>query len=301
MRRTLIVVALAASALTLTGCSASGSSTASSGSGSEAIAPAPHAGNFGDSKVATGVSGSTTAITSSSVVVQRQVEIKGTEVIRTAHPIAVGDKIAQIVTDAGGRVDDRTQTAATKTATATSSLTLRIPETKLTGTLAKLKKLGSVESIRLSSVDVTTKSEDLNARITALRTSIGRLLTLEKRAKSTSSLLEIEDDLSERQGELESLTAQQRYLSDQVAMSTVDLRLIAPKAVIAAKTPSAGNAFFAGWAGFGTFFTWVFLVLSYLVPWLLLAAVIAVAAVVTVRVRRRRAAAKAPGTPVATA
>ncbi len=294
MRRTLVVIALAASALSLAGCS----SAAHSGASSE-VAPAPAGGSFAQSDSAAG--GSKSAITASDVVPQRQVEVKGTEVIRTAHPIAAGDRAAQIVTDAGGRVDDRTQTAATKHSTASASLTLRIPADKLTDTLAQLKTLGTVESIKLSSVDVTTKSEDLGARITALRASIGRLLTLEGKAKTTGTLLEIEDDISTRQGELESLTAQQRYLSDQVAMSTVSLSIIAPTAVIAPKTPTPANAFVAGWSGFGTFFTWVFLIVSYLVPWLLLAAVITVGAVALVRFRRRRAAAKQPPVPAPTA
>ena len=292
MRRTFIVIALLAGALSLAGCSA----VSSSGAGSNA-AVAPDSGGFGKAETATGG----TASTASSVVVQRQVEIKGTEIIRAKNPISAGDKAAQIVEAAGGRVDDRTQAAATTHSTASASLTLRIPEDKLTDTLAQLKQLGSVESIKLSSTDVTTKSEDLGARIDALRTSIGRLLKLESKAGSTSSLLEIEDDISTRQGELESLTAQQRYLGDQVSLSTVSLRLIAPTAVIKSKTPSPANAFFAGWSGFGIFFTWVFLVLSYLFPWLLLAAVITVGIIVLVRIRRRRAAAKATTTPVATA
>jgi hypothetical protein len=85
-------------------------------------------------------------------------------------------------------------------------------------------------------------------------------------------------------------------------MSTVSLRLIAPNAPIAApKTPTPANAFFAGWSGFGVFFTWVFLVLSYLFPWLLLAAVITAAIVVPFQVRKRRAIAKMPPPPAATA
>ena len=293
MRRILVSVALVAAAMTLAGCSASAGSESSIGS-------APQAQGFGKAEVATG--GTDSSASTTSIAIERQVEITGTEVIRAKNPISAGDTAAQLTEAAGGRVDDRTQTAATKHTTATASLTLRIPQDKLTATLDQLKHLGTVVSIKLSSKDVTTKSEDLNARIDALRTSIARLMKLEAKAGSTTSLLAIEDDISTRQGDLESLTAQQRYLGDQVAMSTVSLRLIAPNAPVAApKTPSPANAFFAGWSGFGTFFTWVFLVLSYLFPWLLLAAVVTAAIIVPLKIRKRRAAAKTPATPVATA
>jgi uncharacterized protein DUF4349 len=227
-------------------------------------------------------------------VVIRQVVTTGSVVIRSSNPISAADKAAAIVDQAGGRVDDRTQTAATKTAPADARLTLRIPESKLTQTLVTLKKVGTELSISESTDDVTTKSEDLNARITALQTSITRLLALEAKATDTSDVIQLENDISTRQGELESLQAQQRYLNDQIAMATIKLHLIAPSVVIAPPgPPSAATAFFSGLSGFGVFFTWAFLVLTYLLPWLVLAAVVWIGIVVIVRARRKRRAAGA--------
>jgi hypothetical protein len=275
--------------LSLAGCSSMGTS----GGAASSIAAAPHAqADFGPE--AGPASGS--AAKSTSDVIQRQVVTTGTVVIRTKNPISAADKAADLVQAAGGRVDDRTQVAATRTAAASAELTLRIPSANLTDTLAQLKKLGTVKSIKLSSNDVTTQSQDLNARIKALQTTVDRLLALEAKSKNTADLIEIENDISDRQGDLDSLTSQQKYLNDQVSMSTITLQLTAPTAVIAAKTPSPANAFTAGLSGFGTFFTWAFLVLSYLVPWLLLAAVVTFVWILLVRRRRKRRAAEAPAT-----
>ena len=268
--------------LSLAGCSASPFDHTSTGSaGSVAIAPAP----VPDSKVADG-SGS-----GSSDVIKRQVVTTGTVVIKTPHPLTAADRAASIADAAGGRVDDRNQTAATSTDPAQATLTLRIPSSRLTPALAKLKKLGTVESVSISTDDVTTQSEDLNARITALQTSITRLLALESKATTTADLIALESDISSRQGDLESLTAQQRYLKDQISMSTIKLQLLAPSAAIVKPgPPSPGSAFIAGLGGFGVVFNWIFLSLVYLLPWLVLAAIVWIGTVYLVRLRRRRRA-----------
>jgi hypothetical protein len=267
--------------LALTGCSAAGSHSSTAGGAAIQAAPAP------DSQAAAG------SADTSSDVVTRQVVTTGNVVIKTSNPIAAADKAATITDAAGGRVDDRNQSAATRDSTAQATLTLRIPSARLTPTLVKLKKIGTEESITISTDDVTTKSEDLGARITALQTSITRLLALEARATTTADVITLENDISSRQGDLESLTAQQRYLNDQVAMSTIKLQLLAPSAAIVKPgPPSPASAFLAGLSGFGLFFSWFFLVLLYALPWLVLAGVIWVGTVYFIR-RRRRAASPA--------
>jgi Domain of unknown function (DUF4349) len=266
--------------LSLAGCSAVGFPSTSNGSGSsEAISP----GSVPDSKTADGEA------STGSDVIKRQVVTTGTVVIKTEHPITAADDAASITDAAGGRVDDRNQSAATRDDPASATLTLRIPSDRLTPALAKLKKLGAVQSVSISTDDVTTKSEDLNARITALQTSITRLLALESKATTTADLIALESDIATRQGDLESLTAQQRYLKDQVSMSTIKLELLAPTAaVVKPGPPTPGSAFISGLSGFGVFFNWVFLVLVYLLPWLVLAAAIWIGLVYFLRWRRRR-------------
>jgi hypothetical protein len=270
---------LLATAISIAGCSASGGGASSANVAQPAVGSDAHAATGG-----TEAAGS---------VVTRKVVTTGSVVIRSSHPISAADRAARIVDDAGGRVDDRNQTEATKSSPADARLTLRIPESRLTQTIAALKKVGTEVSITESTADVTTKSEDLGARITALQTSIGRLLALEAKASRTSDVIELESDISSRQGDLESLEAQQRYLNDQIELATIKLHVIAPSVVIAPPgPPSAASAFFGGLSGFGVFFTWVFLVLTYLLPWLVLGAIIWIGIVVLLRVRAKRRGAR---------
>jgi hypothetical protein len=278
-RRLFVPAVVLALGLGITGCSAAGSGNSIAGGAPAQVAPAP------DSHVATG------SAESSSDVVKRQIVTTGTVIIKTANPISAADKAAAITDAAGGRVDDRNQSAATRDSTAQATLTLRIPSARLTQTLAQLKKIGTEESITISTDDVTTKSEDLGARITALQTSITRLLALEAKATSTADVITLENDIASRQGDLESLTAQQRYLNDQISMSTIKLQLLAPSAAIVKPgPPSPASAFIAGLSGFGLFFNWLFLAVLYLLPWLILAGLVWVGIVVLIRARRRRAA-----------
>jgi hypothetical protein len=277
--RWLLVTSLVlATGLTLTGCSAAAPHGSTAGGSAVQVAPAP------DSQAASG------SDETSGDVVTRQIVTTGNVVIKASNPIAAADKAASITDAAGGRVDDRNQSAATRDATAHATLTLRIPSARLTGTLAKLAKIGTEESITISTDDVTTKSEDLGARIDALQTSITRLLALEARATSTADVITLENDIASRQGDLESLTAQQRYLNDQVSMSTIKLELLAPSApIVKPGPPSPASALVAGLSGFGLFFNWFFLVLLYALPWLVLGAIIWVGIVYLIRWRRRRA------------
>jgi hypothetical protein len=281
MRRILIPTVFLVAVLSLAGCSSSGASDAHSGvaDGGTSLpqdAPAPAPG----SKAATDL-------------VQREVVTTVAVRIKAKNPVSAGDRAAHIAEEAGGRVDARTETAATSRHTATASLTLRVPAAEVTATLDRLKALGNETSIKMASNDVTTQGQDLDARIKALSTSVDRLLALEARAKNTADLITLETAISDRQGQLDSLTSQRSYLSDQVAMSTISLTVVAASPLVAQGSPSPGDAAAAGFAGFGAFFATVLLVLSYLVPWILLAGVLAAGWILVVRWRRRRRAAAA--------
>ena len=228
----------------------------------------------------------------------REIVTTGYVTIKASNPIKAAETAADLVEQAGGRIDARTQSAATKTTAGHATLQLRIPAAALTDTLDALKKLGTVESIKIAAEDVTTQGQDLDAQIHALSTSVTRLLALEAKATDTKTLIELETAISDRQGQLDSLTSQRRLLSDQVSMSSISLNLVSPADVPATTPANAGDALGAGLAGFGAFFVGVFILLSYLLPWLLLAAAVTLVIVFVVR-RRSRRTPLTPETPTA--
>jgi hypothetical protein len=293
MRRTLIgSTVLLAAALALTGCSAGASDLAGGGdSGEYSMPQAPEAG------VVDGAALDQDAGTSANAA-DRQVIISGNVTITADDPIAASKDAVRIVEAAGGRVDGRTEYAPTDIDQGSATLQLRIPADKLTATLDKLEELGRADEVSLSTSDVTVESQDLDARITALRASIERLNGLMAQATNIDDLITLESAISSRQGELESLEAQQRYLADQVSMSTISLYLRsdaeAPKTVPGdfwSGLATGWNAFVAFWAG-------LLVVLGVLLPWLITLAAIAALIIWIVRRRRRPAtASSAPAQP----
>lgn len=106
-----------------------------------------------------------------------------------------------------------------------STMTVQVPAAALDSFIADVSSLGTVDSVSVGAQDVTTQVVDLDARIKALQASIDRMTVLLAQAERIDDLLAIETQLSSRQAELDSLTAQRTWLGDQVAMSSVTISL----------------------------------------------------------------------------
>lgn len=305
MRRILIgTTVLLAATLALTGCAAAGGASDEAGAPMPADGGAQAPGFQADGDSAGGGESAEGGDSGSSV--DRQVIISGNVTITAEDPLKASKDAVRIVESAGGRIDGRTEYAATDGDKGSAQLELRIPADKLTGVLDKLEELGTADEVSLSTSDVTVESQDLDARISALKASIERLNALIAKAKDINDLITLESEISNRQGELESLEAQQRYLADQVAMSTISLYLRSDAEAPPQDPDTFWDGLTAGWAGFVAFWAGLFVVLGVLLPWLVTLGLIALVIILIVRARRRRddaaRAALAPpsGTPSAT-
>ena len=284
-RSLMIGTALLIASLSLAGCSAGSS-------GSSGSAPHLSAGGGSGQSDAVGpeASGGSKSDSGKAATVDRSVVVTGTVTITAQKPLSAADKAVSIVEAAGGRVDGRTENAPTDRDEGSATLVLRIPAAKLTPTLDALKKLGRPDQVSIDATDVTTQTQDLGARINALRASIGRLLQLEASATDTTNLIAIETAISDRQGELESLEAQQRGLDDQISMSTITLDLRSDAAAPPVKPADFWSGLGAGWGAFVAFWAGTLVVLGVLLPWLAFLALAAAVAVMVVRLVRRRSA-----------
>jgi len=281
MRRTLIIpTALLLSALALTGCSAGADSSAYDSGGVAAPMPATDTLN----QEAGSADGQST--------VDRSVITTGWVTITVTDPMDAAAEAARITESVGGRIDSRSEYAPRGGDGGSATLTLRIPSKDLTATLDKLKKLGEVQEVSLSATDVTMESQDLDARITSMRASIDRLTALLAGATDTDSLIALETAISDRQGQLESMEAQQRFLADQVSMSTVTLNLVTEQVVADPQPVTFLDGLVAGWNAFVAFFAGLLVVIGVLIPWLVLAGIIT--AVVIVIIKRRKPKATPP-------
>ncbi|MDO9590244.1 MAG: DUF4349 domain-containing protein [Microcella sp.] len=208
-------------------------------------------------------------------------------------PLESVTEAVAITEAAGGRVDDRQEFAPQGGDAGGAQLTLRIPAERLTATLDRLKELGDVEELQLSSSDVTREVQDIDARVTALRSSITRLLALQDAAATVEDLIALETAISDRQAELESLEAQQRYLSDQVDLSTVTLVLGSRDVAPVTEPDTFISGLVAGWEALVAFGSGLLVLLGVLLPWLVLLGLLGLVVLLIVRRARRRSVATA--------
>jgi hypothetical protein len=151
-----------------------------------------------------------------------------------------------IVTGAGGEVDADDRSSGRY---AQATIVLKVPPEQLSPVLSQLSKLGIERSRRQSTQDVTARVADVKSRVDSAEREIARLRVLYQHARKISDVITIEAELSQREGDLESLQAQQRALSAETTTATVTLTLTSPPPVtkkVAKSHPHHDNAFVAG-------------------------------------------------------
>jgi Ca-activated chloride channel homolog len=211
---------------------------------------------------------------------KRDIITTGSMQMVVAEPTQVADRLVTAVTDAGGRVDSRSERSGSSSPTV--DLVLRIPADKLDGVLADVKKLGTIDSMSIGHSDVTSQRVDLDARIEALQTSVNRLLQLMGRAGNVADLLAAESSLTQRQAELDSLRAQRATLGDQVSYATINVNISTKPAVT---QPGFMSALRHGWQSLLSAVHSVVMAVGFLVPWIPVLAVLASGVVLVLRRR----------------
>ena len=209
----------------------------------------------------------------------------------------------RIATEAGGFVQDSSWNPANEFGPESAYLTIRVPVDQLDTVLSSLESLGIVDSLSRSKSDVTLAVTDLNARIASLQQSLNDLRALQAQATNVGDLITVESAISSRQAELDSLLAQQTYLTDQVDMSTISLTLTGSTGT----TPTNDtfwDGLVAGWNSLAVAGSALIVAAGFALPWIALLVIVAgvVLAIVLTVVRRNRAGSRASSaTPTAKA
>jgi hypothetical protein len=106
---------------------------------------------------------------------------------------------------------------------------LRIPFPRFETTLQELKGIAiRVEQESITGEDVTEQFYDITARLSNKRKVESRFQEILKSAETVKDVLEIEKSLAEIREEIERLEGRKRYISDKVALSTINLSLREP-------------------------------------------------------------------------
>lgn len=217
-----------------------------------------------------------------------------TAVIRTGDttivvddPAATAERVAELASKLGGSVANRSVSLGDDGRAASATLSIRVPDAKFDDAFSQLSDLGRVSNENRNEIDVTLERTDLRARVDALTTSVDRLNELLGSASTTSELIEVENALSQRQQELDGLTAQLDYLEDQVAFSTLWVALVTE-----AQAPNGPKNFWdgllAGLASIAAAASGALIAAGVALPWLVVIGVITIIVVAIVRKRRRK-------------
>jgi hypothetical protein len=176
-----------------------------------------------------------------------------------------------------------------------ATLVLKVPSERLDGVLDGLRRLGTVRSETIAGEDVSAEYVDLEARLTHWRAQESVFLGLMAKAQTIPETIQIQQQLSVIQEQIEQLEGRRRYLEGQTAFSTVRLSLLEAGAVAKRPEEAPTSTLARAWeraAGAalavigGTLF-----VLGVLLP---LALVLGVPALALVALRRRQARGQAP-------
>lgn len=134
-----------------------------------------------------------------------------------------------IITGLGGHVAASNASDSGKNKSA--SVTYRIPADKWTAALDGLKGLAArVTSEQTSSENVTSQVVDLDARIANLQSSEVALQAIMAKATTITDILKVQAELTQVQGDIESMTAQRDLLSSQAALATLEVGFNVPAA-----------------------------------------------------------------------
>lgn len=258
----------------LAGCTASGGGSSSAAGGSKVISG--EVAKDGSGAIEPGVKTAT----------DRSVTVTGTLQLEVKHPVSSAQRIQSLVLAAGGRVDSLSESPAeTKSDTDGSNLTVRVPAQKLNAVLTEIKALGKVSNLSLATTDVTDQVTNYAVRIKNLETSIDRLQTLLSKATTTTDLVSIEQTLTQRETDLETLQGQQQSLQDQISFSTLTITLTAPGVVVKSPAPTNfGSGFAAGLIGLFNTLQFLLIALGVILPW---AVIIGIVFAIVLYVRKR--------------
>jgi len=121
-----------------------------------------------------------------------------------------------------------------------------------------LKEAVFVDYKKVNSEDVTEEFVDINARLKSKKDAMLQYETILKKAYSINDILEVQQYIRTLQEEIESLESRLKYLSNKVALSTINLTFYEQGNILPAQSEGFGyklkKALSWGWQGLVTFF-----------------------------------------------
>ena len=143
----------------------------------------------------------------------------------------VADARRQVITAAvalGGYVADEQSKADEDGDLRLADLTVQVPTDQFRTAIERFGAAGTVTGRVASERDVTEEVVDVDTRVASAEASLRRIRILLRRAVSLGDVIRLEQVLSTRQADLESLMAQQQSLAAKTDLASVQVTISAP-------------------------------------------------------------------------
>ena len=159
----------------------------------------------------------------------RMIVREGVVSLAVNDTIATRKSIEQIVADMtseGAFVVSSTQYGEVEGGSPQIFMSIRIPAVRFDATMNGLAEMAErVDERTETAQDVTAEYVDVQARLKSLTTARDRLLGIMERSATTKDLLEAEQQLTQREAEIEALQGRLNYLEEVASLSKIDITL----------------------------------------------------------------------------
>lgn len=185
-----------------------------------------------------GVGGGKKAAEPASLVLRDRAVIRSAAITLLADDVAAARSDLLAITDAlGGYVADERSEADRGGRLRSADLTLQVPTDDLDLALERIADVGTETSRAQSTEDVTEQVVDVDSRVDSAEAALRRVRLLLGQANSLGDVIRLEQVVSSRQADLESLLSQQESLAALTSMATLRVSVFEPDT----KEPKAGD------------------------------------------------------------
>jgi len=200
--------------------------------------------------------------------------------------------ISNLAEQNGGFVSNTYSNSDSEGNLTSGGITIRIPHNKYSSAIERVKDMGVVKSISISGQDITQEYVDLESRLKNYEAQQDILLDLMEQSKKVSDSLEVQNELSNVQEQIEIIKGRMNYLGDLVSFSTIEVYLYEPEPIKTTSDWGFVEALKRGLRGAVTVFNYIAMVLIVTAPVWILAGIILIIVWQAIRARNRRRAKK---------
>lgn len=119
-----------------------------------------------------------------------------------------------------------------------NEVTVRVPSARFRDAVREIDKLGTVTTRSVHADDVTEEYNDLETKLKSLRATRDRFEELLKQAKNITEVLQVEQELTRLNQQIDQIEGRMRFLQSRAALSTITIHFDAKPSKVVVGDPA---------------------------------------------------------------